>query len=112
MVSRTWLRRRGGELRLAIVQLGDDAAEALLAKGHDDAAADAGLGRILGNAISECGVEGNGDGHIAELRHCQLAALGRALRHGQVEIAHHHLQIFPGFLFLAGIAQEKRRDDR
>ncbi len=74
----------GLELGLAIVQLGDDAAQPLLAKGHDDAAADAGLGRILGKAVGEGGVERDGHGHIAELRHGRLAAFGRALRRGQV----------------------------
>ena len=99
----------GLELGFAIVQLGDDAAEPLLAEGHDDAAADAGFRRVLGKAIGEDGVERNRHGHIAELRHGGLAAFGRALGRGQIEVAHDHLQVFPGFLLLPRIAQQKRR---
>ncbi len=99
----------GLEFGLAIVQLGDDAAQPLLAEGHDDAAADAGLGRVLGKAIGEGGVERDGHGHIAELRHGRLAAFGRALGRGQIEIPHDHLQVLPGFLLLPRIAQQKRR---
>ena len=67
----------GFKLGFAIVQLGDDAAQPLLAEGHDDAAADARFRRVLGQAIGEDGVERNGHGHIAELRHGELAAFGR-----------------------------------
>ena len=58
------------EFRFAVVQFGDDAAQPLLAEGHNNAAADAGLG--VGNAIGEGGVEGDGQRHIAELRHDQV----------------------------------------
>src|SRR5208337_673707 len=99
----------GLEFRLAVVQLGDDAAQPLLAKWDDDAAADAGLGRVLGKAVGEGGVERDRHGYIAEEWHGGLSAFRSALRRGQIEIAHDHLQILPGFLLLPRIAQEKRR---
>ena len=54
------------KVRLAIVQFGDDAGQALLAKGNDDAAANHGLRRVLRDAVSESDVERDGHGHIAE----------------------------------------------
>ena len=60
------------EFRLPIVEFSDDAAQALLAEGHDDAPTNAGFG--VGDAIGEGGIERDWQGHIAELRHETLAA--------------------------------------
>ena len=69
-MSRIWLTRLG-EVGLAVVQFGDNAAQAALAERDDDTATDDRLRRIFGNAVGEGGVQRNRHGHIAILRHGQ-----------------------------------------